>query len=199
MPLPLIPDLIDKLQSSCYFTKFDVQWGYNNIHIQQGDKWKAAFKCAPGLFEPLVMTIGLYNAPTTFQAFINNIFSDLVNEGHFIVYLNNILLFHNDLTKLHHLTHEVLQCLWKYNLYLKPEKCSFDQTTIEYLGVIISTENICMDLTKVQGIMKWPHPTKVKEIQLFLGFCNFYQYFIHNYLKIAHLLFQLTKKDMPFT
>jgi hypothetical protein len=116
------------------------------------------------------MTFGLCNAPATFQAFINDIFSDLVDKGHLVVYLDNILLFHNDLAKLH----EVLQCLKKYDLYLKPEKCSFDQTAIEYLGIIISAGNIRMDPAKIQGITKWPHPTKVKEIQSFLGFCNFY-------------------------
>src|SRR5712675_1535784 len=61
-PLPLIPELIDKLQGSRYFTKFDVRWGYNNIRIRKGDEWKAAFKCSLGLFEPLVMTFGLCNA-----------------------------------------------------------------------------------------------------------------------------------------
>jgi hypothetical protein len=93
------------------------------------------------------MTFGLCNAPATFQAFMNNIFSDLVDEGHLAVYLDDILLFHDDLAKLHCLTHEVLQCLQKYNLYLKPEKCSFDQTTIEYLGVIISTRHHKMAIT----------------------------------------------------
>jgi hypothetical protein len=144
------------------------------------------------------MTFGLCNAPATFQAFINDIFSDLVDDGHLVVYLDDILLFHNDLAKLHRLTHEVLRCLTKYDLYLKPEKCSFDQTAIEYLGVIISTGNVRMDPAKVQGIMKWPRPTKVKEIQSFLSFCNFYRRFIHDYSKIAHPLFQLTKKDTPF-
>jgi hypothetical protein len=198
-PLPLILDLIDKLQGSRYFTKFDVRWGYNNIHIRQGDKWKAAFKCTLGLFKPLVMIFGLCNAPATFQAFMNDIFNDLVDKGHLVVYLNGILLFHDNLAKLHRLTHEVLQHLMKYDLYLKPEKCSFDQIAIEYLRVIISAGNIHMDPTKVQGITKWPHPTKIKEIQLFLGFCNFYQCFIHDYSKITHPLFQLTKKDTPFT
>ena len=108
MPLPLIPDLIDKLQGSHYFTKFDVCWGYNNIRIHEGDEWKAAFKCALGLFEPLVMTFGLCNTPATFQSFMNNIFSDLVDQGHLVVYLDDILLFHRHLADLHALTHEVL-------------------------------------------------------------------------------------------
>jgi hypothetical protein len=145
------------------------------------------------------MTFGLCNAPATFQAFMNDIFSNLVDDGHLVVYLDDILLFHDNLTKLHRLTHEVLRHLTKYDLYLKPEKCSFDQTAIKYLGVIISAGNVRMDPAKVQGITKWPRPTKVKEIQSFLGFCNFYRRFIHDYSKIAHPLFQLTKKDMPFT
>jgi hypothetical protein len=97
------------------------------------------------------------------------------------------------------ITHEVLRRLTKYDLYLKPEKCSFDQTSIEYLGIIIDNGNVRMDPAKVQGITKWPRPTKVKEIQSFLGFCNFYRRFIHDYSKIAHPLFHLTKKDVPFT
>jgi len=197
-PLPLIPDLIDKLQGSRYFTKFDVRWGYNNIRIRAGDEWKGAFKCALGLFEPLVMTFGLCNAPATFQSFMNSIFADLADLGHLVVYLDDILLFHSTLHDLHELTHEVLRRLAKYDLYLKPEKCFFDQNSIEYLGVIVSEGNVRMDPAKVQGITQWPRPTKVKEIQSFLGFCNFYRRFIHDYSKIAHPLHQLTKRDTPF-
>ena len=71
-PLPLIPDLIDKLHNAHYFTKLDIRWGYNNIRIRQGDEWKAAFKTPLGLFEPLIMTFGLCNAPATFQTVVDN-------------------------------------------------------------------------------------------------------------------------------
>jgi hypothetical protein len=196
-PLPLIPDLINKLQGSRYFTKFDVCWGYNNIRICAGDEWKGAFKCALGLFKPLVMTFGLCNALATFQSFMNSIFTDLANQEHLVVYLDDILLFHSTLQDLHKLTHEVLHRLAKYNLYLKPEKCFFNQNSIKYLRVIVSEGNIRMDPAKVQGITQWPQPTKVKEVQSFLGFCNFYQCFIHDYSKITHSLHQLTKRDTP--
>jgi hypothetical protein len=106
---------------------------------------------------------------------MNDIFTDLIDAGHLVVYLDDILLFHHALADLHALTHEVLRRLTKYDLYLKLEKCSFDQTSIEYLGVIIDNGNVRMDPAKVQGITKWPRPTKVKEIQSFLGFCNFYR------------------------
>jgi len=144
------------------------------------------------------MTFGLCNTPATFQSFMNDIFTDLIDKGHLIVYLDDILLFHTTLTDLHALTHKVLQRLEKYDLYLKPEKCSFDQTSIEYLGAVISEGNVCMDLNKVQGILKWPRPKTVKQIQSFLGFCNFYRHFIHDYSKIAHPLFQLTKVNTLF-
>ena len=167
--LPLIPILLDKLQGACYFSKFNVCWGYNNIRIKENDEWKAAFKCSLGLFEPMVMTFGLCNAPATFQAFKNKIFEDLIDNGHTIVYLDDILLFHGSIPELHNLTHEVLHRLKAYDLFLKPEKCSFDQLKIKYLGILITEGHIHMDPVKVQGIMDWPTPTNIHEICSFLG------------------------------
>src|SRR5882672_9503261 len=144
------------------------------------------------------MTFGLCNAPATFQSFMNSIFSDLIDQDHLVVYLDDILLFHQNLDSLHDLTHEVLRRLLKYDLYLKPEKCFFDKTSIKYLGVIISEGQVRMDPAKLTGITKWPRPTTVKEIQSLLGFCNFYQRFIQDFSEIAHPLHLLTTKDTSF-
>ena len=95
-PLPLIQELLDKTQHAKYFTKLDVRWGYYNIRIKEGDEWKAAFRTNRGLFEPTVMFFGLTNAPATFQGFMNHIFKDLVDEGHVVVYLDDILIFAED-------------------------------------------------------------------------------------------------------
>ncbi|KAG5728678.1 hypothetical protein E4T56_gene18595 [Termitomyces sp. T112] len=73
-PLPLISELINNLWGACYFTKLDVWWGYNNMCIQEGNKWKVAFQTNWGLFEPLIMFLGLTNSPATFQTMMNNIF-----------------------------------------------------------------------------------------------------------------------------
>ena len=198
-PLPLISDLLDKLRGARYFTKLDVRWGYNNIRIREGDEWKAAFKTKFSLFEPLVMTFGLCNAPATFQTIMQNIFDDLIDEGHVIVYLDDILIFHDSPTQLTNLTHEVLRRFLKWDLYLKPEKCSFAKDTIEYLSFVISHGHLQMDPEKVSGILKWPRPYNVKKVQSFLGFCNFYRRFIKDYSAIAQPLFDLTWKDTPFT
>jgi len=197
-PLPLIPDLIDKLQGARIFTKLDVRWGYNNIRIKEGDEHKAAFKTALGLYEPLVMTFGLCNAPATFQTFMNHIFEDLLDTGQVVIYLDDILIFTHTSDQMDRLTRKVLERLQRHDLFLKPEKCFFDQRSIEYLGVIISEGQVKMDQAKVHGITNWPTPKTLKNVQAFLGFCNFYRRFVQDFSALAHPLSQLTKKDTPF-
>ena len=80
-PLSLISDIVDKLQGSKYFTKLDIRWGYNNIQIKEGDKWKAAFKTIKGLFEPMVMFFGMCNSPAMFQKMMDYTFSNLIAPG----------------------------------------------------------------------------------------------------------------------
>jgi hypothetical protein len=197
-PLPLIPNLIDKLRGAWYFTKLDVRWGYNNIHIKDDGEYKAAFKTSLGLYEPLVMTFGLCNAPATFQTFMSNIFKDLINTGQVVIYLDDILVFTHTTTQLDKLTRQVLQHLERYDLFLKPEKCFFDHTSIEYLGVIITEGQVKMDPAKIDGITNWPTPKTLKNVQAFLGFCNFYRHFIKDFSAVTHPLSDLTHKDTPF-
>ena len=79
-PLPLIPELTDRIKEAKYFTKLDVRWGYNNIRIREGDQWKAAFRTNKGLYEPTVMFFGMCNSPAMFQSMMDSIFSDLIDK-----------------------------------------------------------------------------------------------------------------------
>ena len=124
-PLPLIQELVDKLKGSRVFSKLDVRWGYNNVRIKEGDEWKAAFRTNRGLFEPTVMFFGLTNSPATFQTMMNDILRDLIDEGHVTVYLDDILIFSDDLFEHRHLVERVLQRLQEHGLCLKEEKCVF--------------------------------------------------------------------------
>ncbi|GLB43839.1 putative reverse transcriptase-rnase h-integrase [Lyophyllum shimeji] len=92
-PLPLISELINNLRGARYFMKLDVQWGYNNVRIKEGNEWKAMFRTNRGLFEPLVMFFGLTNSPATFQTMMNDIFHDLIAQGVVCVYLDDILIY----------------------------------------------------------------------------------------------------------
>src|SRR6202795_4472623 len=115
-PLPLISEIMDKLKGAKYFTKLDVRWGYNNIRIKEGDEWKAAFKTNRGLFEPTVMFFGMCNSPATFQAMMDNTFSDLIEGRLIIVYMDDILIFAKDKKTLEINTRKVLQRLKENDL-----------------------------------------------------------------------------------
>ena len=171
---------------SALFTKLDIQWGYNNIRIRDGDQWKAAFKTNRGLFEPMVMFFSLTNAPATFQSMMNFIFRELINEGYVTIYMDDILIHTpNDLPLHRRVVNDVLRILADNDLYLKLQKCQFEVTEVKYLGVIISEDRIAMDPIKVNGIKNWKRPTTLRELRAFLGFLNFYPMYIRNYSAIA--------------
>src|SRR6266516_5918281 len=170
----------------------DVWWGYNNMRIKKGDEWKAAFHTNHSLFEPLVMFFGLTNSPATFQTMMNEIFKDLVMEGVVSIYLDNILIFTKTLQEHRRITRLVMERLCQHHLYLKPEKCEFEKTQIEYLGLIISEGRVEMDPVKIEAVSRWPVPTSKKEVQSFLGFTNFYRCFICDFSHHGHPLFDLT-------
>ena len=75
--------------------------------------------------------------------------------------------------------------LQRHNLFLKPEKCSFEQKEIEFLGIKVNYGQVQMDEHKVQKAQEWPEPKSVTEVRQFLGFTGFYHYFIEGYSNIA--------------
>jgi hypothetical protein len=109
------------------------------------------------------------------------------------------LIYTKKLAEHHEVVKQVLQILQNNDLFLKLEKCTFEQTEVEYLGMIIGNGEIKMDPKKVNAITKWPTPKTIKDVQQFLGFCNFYWNFIEDVAKIAQPLWNLTKKDKPWT
>src|SRR5882724_1402271 len=196
-PLPLILDIVNKVSEAKaqYFTKLDICWGYNNLWIKEGYKWKATFQMNRGLFEPLVMFFDLTNSLALFQTMMNNIFKDLIDEGVMTIYMDNILIFGGWMKEQHHtIIVKVLDILWKHRLYLTAEKCTFEQPKVKYLSLILSEGCIEMDLVKVAGIQDWPTPKNVTEFQSFVGFVNFYRHFIQDFSHVTKPLYRLTKK-----
>ena len=143
------------------------------------------------------MSFSFTNAPTVFQQFINDIFSDLLDVC-VVIYLDDILIYSNNMSEHHWHIKEVLKYLHKASLYAKVEKCKFHSKSVEYLGYILSPSGLTMSDDKIKIIQDWPEPKKVKDIQSFLGFANFYHWFIFNYLDIVISLTHLTWKDIPW-
>jgi len=198
-PLPNIPELMDQLRGTKYFSKFDIRLGYNNIRIRKGDEWKAVFITNRGLFEPTIMFFGMCNSPATFQAMMDDILGDMKKKGYCIVYMDDIMIYADTLEKLHEATLELFNIIAKNDLFFKAEKCVFAQTKVPFLGMIIKHNKVSMDPAKVQGIADWPEPTNVKELRAFLGFGNFYRKFIARFAELAHALYILLQKGVPFT
>jgi hypothetical protein len=141
----------------------------------------------------------LTNSPATFQTMMNEIFQDLIMEGVVCVYIDNILIYTRTLEEQCRISRLVMEWLWKHKLYLRLDKCKFEQTQIEYLGLIISEGQAEMDPVKVAGVADWPKPQNKKEVQSFLGFTNFYRWFIQDFSHHVRPLFDLTGKNAPWT
>jgi hypothetical protein len=196
--LPLISEIVDRVKEWIHFTKLDLRSGYNNVRIKDRDQWKAAFKTKQGLFEPTVMFFGLCNSSATFQSMMSDIFRDYVNKGWLHIYMDDLLLCGQSTEDMRQKTLKVVQRLRENDLFLKLEKCKFDVPQIEFLGMIISHNQVDMDPVKVQRVLDWPTLETVKQVRGFLGFGNFYRHFIDHYSDIARSLIELTKKDTPF-
>ena len=119
------------------------------------------------------MPFGLTNAPAAFQRFVNDIFLDMLDVS-VVVYLDNILIYSDNPEDHKEHVREVLRCLRKHKLYAKAEKCEFSKSSVEYLGFILTPDGLHMDKSKIQTILDWPEPCKIKDVQSFLGFTNFY-------------------------
>ena len=173
-PLPLITQLVDKLQGAKLFMKMDPRWGYNNIRIKENDEWKTAFTCFHGSFEPLIMYFRLCNLCATFQAMMNEIFTDM--DDVVVVYINNLMIFTKTENQAEYdeIVLEVLRRLEENDLFMKPEKCMFHITEVDFLGMIVRCDRIKMDQEKVKAILEWPEPKMVKGVRSFLGLANFY-------------------------
>ena len=193
-PLPLVNDLIDRVQGCNIFTVIDLKSAYSHLRIREGDEWKTAFRTHLGLFEHLIVPYGLTNAPAAWQSFIQDVLRDLLDIV-CVVYLDDILIFSH--TQEEHDQHVamVLDRLRDAHLCANAAKCEFDRSEVEYLGFIISSDGIKMNPKKLDTISKWPEPTKVKELQSFLGFTNFYRRFIDGYSRLTLPLTELTKKS----
>ena len=177
-----------------YFNKLDLIWGYNNIQIKKGNEWKAAFLMNKGLFKPQVMYFGLYNSPGTFQRMMNSIFRELLHEGVLANYMDDFVIPARTMEELEERTIRFLKIAKKHNLYFKQSKYDFDMEEILILGVIVGRGQVKMEQEKIKAVKEWKTPMKIKDVESFLGFTNFYRRFIQNFSHTAKPLNELKGK-----
>jgi len=155
-PLPLISDVLENIGMKKVFTKMDLQWGYSNVRIKEGDKWKAAFTTPEGSFEPTVMFFGLTNSPATFQAMMNELLRDLTNTGKVAVFIDDVIVGTETEKRHDELVVEVIKRLEENDLYVKLEKYKWKVREVEFLEIVIGPEGIKMEKEKVKRVLEWP-------------------------------------------
>ena len=175
----------------------DLASGYWQVSLSPDARCKTAFATHSGLFPFKVMPFGLYNAPATFERLM-----DLVLQGlrwsRCLVYLDDIISFGTTFDDaLDNLT-LIFECLRSYGLQLKSTKCHLFQTYVPFLGHMIGREGLQCDPKKIEDVKSWPVPDCLKSVQQFLGFVEYYRWFISNFADISEPLVSLTGKDVPF-
>jgi hypothetical protein len=196
-PLPHIDVLFDQLVGAKVFSKIDLRFGYHQIKIRASDIPKTAFSTRYELYEFLVMSFGLTNAPEYFMYLMNSVFMPELDKF-VVVFIDDILVYSkSEEERVGHL-HVVLQRLREHHLYAKLSKCDFWLKKIKFLGHTISQAGIAIDPDKVQEVMNWKPPTTVRQIRSFLGLAGYYQRFIPDFSRIAKPITELLKKEAKF-
>jgi transposase InsO family protein len=193
-PLPLVDDCLDTLAGSLWFSKLDANSAYWQIKIKEEDCKKTAFLTKYGLYEHVRMGFGLCNAPATFARVMNLVLRGL-HWKILLAFLDDILIlgasFEDHLINLV----EALKRLQQYGLKLKPRKCVFFQQEVEFLGRMVSQNNLAMKLEDSKAVREWPTPQNSKDVERFMGLANYHRGFVKEFSKLADPLYTVIGKN----
>jgi len=140
----------------------------------------------------MVMFLGMTNSPATFQAMMNEILRDLINERKVAVFVDDMLVGTETEEGHDEIVEEILRRLEENDLYIKLEKCVWKVRKIGFLGVVIGPDGIEIEAEKVDGVLSWPQPKNMKDIRKFLGLANYYRRFIKDFARVARPMNVLT-------
>ena len=190
-PLPLIPDLIQRLHNAKIFSKLDLKSGYHQLRMNAGDIPKTAFTTSEGSYEWVVLPMGLTNAPASFQRMMQSIFQPM--SAFVLVFLDDLVVFSNSESE--HVEHvaQVLKALQDNQLQCHPKKCIFGQKEVTFAGHVVMEGKVKMEVDKVEAVRNWKLPSTKPELQSYLGFTNFYSEFINHYAQITTPLTDLLR------
>jgi hypothetical protein len=185
-PLPCIDVVFYQLAEARVFSKIDLRSGYHQINIGPCDIPKTAFSTRYGLYEYLVMSFGITNAPAYFMYLMNSVFMTELDKF-VVVFIDDILIYSKNGEEHAEHLRVVLQRLRDHKLYAKFSKCEFWLDSLKFLGHTISKEGISVDPSKVQEVIDWKPPKTVHQIRSFLGLADYYRCFIPDFPKSLNL------------
>ncbi|WVZ80549.1 hypothetical protein U9M48_028017 [Paspalum notatum var. saurae] len=203
-PLPHIDIMFDQLAGARAFSKIDLRSGYYQIKIREerdapgiSNIPKIAFSTRCGLYEYLVMSFGLTNAPAFFMYVMNSVFMNELDKF-VVVFIDDILIYSKSEKEHEEHLRIVLTRLREHKLYTKFSKCAFCLKEVSFLGHILSEKGVAVDPSKVEDVLNWKQPETITEIQSFLGLAGYYRRFIKDFSKTAKPMTSLTKKNAKY-
>ena len=182
-PLPKISICLDCLAEASVFSVMDLQSGYWQLKVAPEDRHKTAFITKYGLFEYTKMPFGLCNAPSTFQRCMELIFRGMQWKT-LLIYLDDIILYSSNLDDHFEKLDEVLSRLKRAGLKLKPSKCEFIKDEVVYLGHVVCRNGIKPNPKIIDSVENWKVPSSVKDVQKFLGLCNYYRSYVTRFSEV---------------
>jgi len=196
-PIPVISEILDALGKSKYFSTIDCASGFLQVPVKYEDQAKTAFSTREEHFQYKRMPFGLKGAPATFQRLMTTVLSGI--QGiRCLVYLDDVIVFGENLEVHNERLREVFDRMRKYNLKLQPDKCEFLRKEVSYLGNVVRQTGVKPDEKRIEAVRDYPEPKTSRELKGFLGLAGYYRRFIPNFSKISKPLTQLLKKNTPY-
>ena len=192
-PIPLVDECLENISGCKYISMFDLRSGFLQIGVAEEDRPKTAFSTGRETYQFRKMPFGLVNAPSSFQKVMNHLFKEFIDRF-MNVYIDDVVCYSKSFDE--HLSHleQIFKQLEKYDLKLHLEKSKFICDQVKFLGFIVNGESIKPDPHRCDAIKEIPEPSRVKELQSFLGSANYYRRFIRDYSIIIRPLTELLKK-----
>ncbi|KAG6622539.1 Retrovirus Polyprotein [Phytophthora cinnamomi] len=193
IPMTRKEDILDAMSGANWFSAMDLMSAYYRVRMREEDIKFTAFQAPNGLWEYLVLPMGVCNAPATMHRLTSKLFRDLKNTKSFY---DDIYIFTKSPNVEDHLDalRETLDILCDNKLYVKLSKCVFCADEIPCLGDFVGRNGVRMDPDKVQTIKDWPVPRTQEELHSFLGLTGYVQRFCPEYASLTASMFTLLKK-----
>lgn len=197
-PIPIIDDILSKMQNSKFFTVMDLKNGFFHVPIEEGSKKYTAFITKQGLYEFNRAPFGFCNSPAVFSRYVNHIFQKLIKSGIMELYVDDIVVFGQTAEDCLLNVRKVLDHAQCYGLEIKWSKCQFLKEKIDFLGHTVQNGSVRPGETKIKAVKNFPVPKCVRSVQAFLGLTGYFRKFVKQYATIARPLTNLLKKEVKF-